>query len=134
MTRNRLPGRFVAFALVGATGAAVHLITVWVAQRLGASFFSAQGDAVVVAMTWNFFVNNAFTYAEKRLRGVTELLRGLATFYAVGAFGAVVSVAVADFVFIGGASWWIAALAGALAGLAWNFTMSGIFTWRSAAG
>ena len=125
-----LPVRFAAFAVVGATGTVVHLATVWIAQRLGVSFFTAQGDAVVVAMTWNFFVNNAFTYAEQRLRGATALLRGLASFYAVGALGALVNVAVADVVFIRGGSWWSAVLAGAVAGVAWNFTMSSFFTWR----
>jgi dolichol-phosphate mannosyltransferase len=128
--RQTLPVRFAAFAVVGATGAAVHLVTVWVAVRLGVSFFTAHGDAVVVAMTWNFFVNNAFTYAEQRLRGATALLRGLASFYAVGALGAVVNVAVASIVYIRGGSWWFAALAGAATAMVWNFTMSGLFTWR----
>jgi dolichol-phosphate mannosyltransferase len=131
MRRERnLPVRFAAFAVVGATGTVVHLLTVWTAQRLGVSFFSAQGDAVVVAMTWNFFVNNTFTYAEQRLRGATALLRGLASFYAVGAVGAAINVAVAAVVFVSGGSWWLAALSGALAGVAWNYTMASIFTWR----
>jgi dolichol-phosphate mannosyltransferase len=54
----------------------------------GAVFNPAQAVAAVAAMTSNFFVNNVFTYRDRRLRGFA-LVRGLFAFYAVCALGAV---------------------------------------------
>lgn len=128
LNRVELLARFIAFAGVGATGTAIHMASLWLALTVGVAFFSAQGYAVVAAMTWNFLVNNAFTYGDRRLRG-GDIPRGLASFYAVAALGALVNLTVADLVFIAGAPWWLAALSGAAAGLGWNFSMTRAFTW-----
>jgi dolichol-phosphate mannosyltransferase len=123
-----LPVRFVIFAVVGATGIAVHLLALWGLLARGADFTTAQTAAVVTAMTWNFFLNNTITYRDRRLRGA-GLIRGLAAFYAIGAIGALANVGVASMLFQERHIWWLAALAGALMGLAWNFTLSSLFTW-----
>jgi dolichol-phosphate mannosyltransferase len=128
-----LPVRFIVFAGVGATGVAVHLLTLMLAQSLGLGFGSAQANAVMAAMTWNFFLNNFITYRDQRLKG-GALLRGLATFYAVGAIGALANIGVADALFASRGSWWFAGLAGAMIGVVWNFTMSSFFTWRRSVG
>ena len=62
------------------------------------AFNPAQASAAVVAMTSNFFVNNLFTYRDQRLRGFA-LVRGLFTFYAICALGAVANVGIAGCVF-----------------------------------
>ena len=49
-------------------------------------------------MTSNFFLNNLFTYRDRRLRGLA-LLRGLFTFYAICALGAVANVGIAGYLF-----------------------------------
>ena len=82
-----LPVHFVVFAAVGVTGVAVHLATLGLVGLLGFSFQVAQSAAVVVAMTWNFIVNNVITYRDQRLRGAA-FWRGLLSFYAIGAVGA----------------------------------------------
>jgi dolichol-phosphate mannosyltransferase len=124
-----LPVRFVIFALVGATGVAVHLTTLWLVRAAGCDFAASQMTAVIAAMTWNFILNNFITYRDQRLRG-TELITGLASFYLIGAVGAIANIGVAQVLFQEWRTWWFAGLAGALISVVWNFTMSSFFTWR----
>lgn len=124
-----VPVRFAVFALVGATGVAVHLAVLWLATALGADFAVGSSIAVFIAMTWNFILNNIITYRDQRLRG-GAFVRGLASFYAIGAVGAVANVGIAQILFEEGRSWWLAGFAGAVMGVVWNFTMSTFFTWR----
>jgi dolichol-phosphate mannosyltransferase len=124
-----VPVRFVVFAAVGATGLAVHLLALGLTTYAGAQFVYAQTFAVIVAMTWNFFLNNFITYRDQRLRGA-RLVWGLLSFYLICSVGAVANVGVADFVFNRNATWWLAGLAGAAIGVVWNFAVSSFLTWR----
>ena len=61
----------------------LHLLTLRVAVALfEGSFFTAQTIATIVAMTTNFFINNAVTYRDASL-GLIPVLRGLLLFYLV---------------------------------------------------
>ena len=124
-----LPVRFVIFALVGATGIAVHLATLGLLGEAGFTFAPSQATAVIAAMTWNFVLNNVITYRDQRLRGAA-FFAGLASFYIIGAVGAFANIGIAQLLFEQGRSWWLAGIAGALIGVVWNFTMSSFFTWR----
>lgn len=124
-----LPVHFVVFAMVGVTGVAVHLLTLGLFALAGAEFAVAQTGAVLTAMTWNFVFNNTITYRNERLRGFA-FLRGLASFWAIGAVGAVANIGVIGAMFSQGSGWWLAGIAGALVGVVWNYTMSSLFTWH----
>ena len=128
---GRIPVRFIFFALVGASGVAIHMATVNAALAIpGVTFALAQSIAVIVAMTSNFFINNAITYRDAKLKGFGPLLRGLLYFYAVCAFGAVANVGVATWLYNLYPVVWISALAGVILGSVWNFTLSSLFVWR----
>jgi dolichol-phosphate mannosyltransferase len=124
-----VPVHFVVFAAVGFTGIAVHLLTLGVFGLTGASFAVAQTAAVVGAMTWNFVLNNFITYRSERLRGAA-FLRGLLSFYAIGAVGALANIGIIGAMFSRGSGWWLAGIAGGLVGVVWNYTMSSLFTWH----
>lgn len=125
-----IPVRFALFALIGGLGLVIHLAVLWLTlNSLGADFRAAQTIATVVAMTFNFFLNNQFTYRDQRLRGLS-LLRGLGSFYLICGLGAVANVGVASYVFTSHHAWWIAGVAGAIVGSVWNFAMSSVFTWN----
>lgn len=124
-----IPVRFAIFALIGATGIAVHLLILWLVGVAGANFTLSQTSAVVAAMTWNFVLNNMITYRDQRLRGAS-FVTGLVSFYLIGAVGALANIGIAQLIFEQGRSWWFAGVAGALIGVVWNFTMSSFFTWR----
>jgi dolichol-phosphate mannosyltransferase len=128
---GRIPVRFIFFALVGASGVAIHMATVNAALAIaGVTFAVAQSLAVIVAMTSNFFINNAITYRDAKLKGFGPQLRGLLYFYAVCAFGAVANVGVATWLYNLYPVVWISALAGVIMGAVWNFTLSSLFVWR----
>ena len=81
-------------------------------------------------MTFNFFLNNALTYRDTRLRGARELFDGWLSFCVVCGVGAIANVGIA--VFLHDAQrgeWAIAALAGVLIGAVWNYVLSSRFVW-----
>jgi dolichol-phosphate mannosyltransferase len=125
-----VPVRFALFAFVGAIGLFIHMSVLWFALTIaGAAFNLAQTFATIVAMTGNFFINNLFTYRDRRLRGLAAL-RGLFTFYAICTLGAVANVGIAGYVFSRNEVWWLAGLAGVVVGSVWNYAISSVFTWK----
>lgn len=127
-----LPARFFLFAAVGVTGVAVHLAVLWLVFAFSGNFLLSQSAATWTAMTSNFFLNNAFTYSDQRLRG-RRLWRGLLTFYVACGIGAFINVAVAEWLFLKSVVYWAAGLAGALIAALWNFFTTASFTWGASA-
>lgn len=130
LTGNLVPPRFFLFALVGALGLIIHLAALRSAIVLGhASFNTAQIFASFVAMTFNFFLNNALTFRDRRLSGLQAIL-GLLTFYLVCSVGTLANVGVADLVYNYDPTWWRAGVAGALMAAVFNYAASSALTWR----
>jgi len=126
-----VPVRFVMFALVGGLGVIVHFAVLSLLfQAMAQDFALSQAVAAVVAMTFNFFVNNALTYRDRRLRGPKALLLGLASFYAVCSIGLIANVGIANFLFEEAYAWWLSGIAGILVGAVWNYAASAVFTWK----
>ena len=125
-----LPISFVLFAGVGAFGVLVHLVALTVfAQMFGFNFTNSQVAATLVAMTSNYHLNNIFTYADTQLKG-RDYWRGLLSFYAVCAIPAIANVSVAAFIFEQNSLFYLAAIAGIIISMVFNYAMTRIFTWR----
>jgi dolichol-phosphate mannosyltransferase len=124
-----IPLRLLAFLCVGAFGVLVQLSALGTLLWAGLTFFAAEIIAVVMAMTSNFFVNNIFTYRDRRLHD-WAMLKGLLSFYAVCAVGAVANIGVGSWVNDQDGRWWLAGLAGTVIGAIWNFAASSFVTWR----
>jgi len=124
-----LPPRLILFGAVGVAGLAVHLAILRSAMLLGARFTVAQTLAVLTAIAFNFTLNNALTYRDRRLHG-RAFLPGLLSFYAVCGLGALANVGAGQFVFAQQHRWWLAGIAGAAVGSLWNFAASSVTTWR----
>jgi dolichol-phosphate mannosyltransferase len=125
-----VPVRFLMFTAVGSVGILLHMAVLAAALRLGVAFATAQAIATAVAIAGNFFLNNALTYRDKRLKGLGRVLLGLAGFYAVCSVGAVANVGIANFLFVQDYGWWISGICGILLGAVWNYAASALFTWR----
>lgn len=126
-----LPLRFISFAIVGALGVVVHLAVLTVVLRLGGlGFERAQVLATLVAMVFNFQLNNEITYRDQRLRG-PRLWRGLFLFMVVCGFGAIANVGIAKTLYETHTSWTIAGATGAVIGVVWNFAVSATLVWRA---
>ena len=125
-----LPTRFALFGTIGAVGVAVHLAILWLFHKgAGTDFLTGQIAAVTGALTFNFVLNNALTYADQRLSGVRAMLAGWARFAGTCAIGAGANVAVAEAMAGRGFHWLTAALAGIVVGSVWNFALSSRFVW-----
>jgi dolichol-phosphate mannosyltransferase len=126
-----LPLRFFSFALVGALGILIHLAVLGILrQTTGLGFEAEQAAATLVAMAFNFQLNNAITYRDQRLRG-PRLWRGLILFMVVCGFGAVANVGIAQVLYERHTTWTVAGGIGAMIGVVWNYAVSATLVWRA---
>lgn len=125
-----IPVRFLAFGVVGATGAGVHFAVLGALFKgLSLPFSVGQGAAVVAAMTYNFTINNLLTYSDVSLKG-RRWWRGLVSFLAICGIGAIANVGIAAFLFERHEPWPVAAIAGIFVGSVWNYAVTSRYTWR----
>jgi dolichol-phosphate mannosyltransferase len=128
---NVVPVRFAMFSAIGVIGVGIHMgVLTLLYLGLGVSFLAGQIAATVAAMTFNFFLNNALTYRDRRLKGWRQLLDGWVSFCLVCSVGAVANVGVAAFLYdFRYGAWAASAMAGVLIGAVWNYALSSRFTW-----
>lgn len=126
-----VPTRFAMFAGIGAVGVIVHMSILGLFYGvLGIGFVAAQIIATLGAMTFNFFLNNALTYRDRRLHGTRALALGWLSFCAVCSIGALANVGVAAFLFEQRYAYaTVSALAGVVVAAVWNYALSSRFTW-----
>ena len=137
-----IPTRFALFGTVGALGVAVQFAGLWAMLHLllgerfiyghwsnDTRFNVANTVAAVFAMTFNFVLNNEFTYADKRLRGFGPLLSGWAKFALTCSLGLLTNVGSAAALKAMGFHAVVAVLVGIVLGSVWNFALSSRFVW-----
>ncbi len=133
-----IPTRFALFGTIGAAGVVVHMAVLavflqifggTVKGQLVSAFELGQTTAAMVAMTFNFALNNALTYADKRLTGFVPLLRGWAKFALTCSVGLLANVGVAAILVRFGFHEYPAAITGIVVGSVWNFALSSRFVW-----
>ena len=137
-----IPTRFALFGTVGAMGVVVQFAGLWAILHLllgerfvyghwsqDTLFNVANTLAAMLAMTFNFVLNNELTYADSRLRGFLPLLKGWAKFAATCSLGLLTNVGSAAALKAMGFHEVIAVLAGIVLGSVWNFALSSRFVW-----
>ncbi|MBA3055722.1 MAG: glycosyltransferase family 2 protein [Sphingomonadales bacterium] len=137
-----IPTRFALFGTVGALGVVVQFGALWLILNLllgerfiyghwsnNTTFNIANTLAAVIAMTFNFVLNNELTYSDKRLRGFAPLLRGWAKFAMTCSLGLLTNVGSAAALKAMGFHDVIAVLVGIVLGSVWNFALSSKFVW-----
>ena len=133
-----IPTRFALFGTIGAVGVVVHMavLSAFLAafggslkEHLVTDFEIGQTLAALVAMTFNFALNNTLTYADQRLRGFGPLLRGWVRFAVTCSVGLLANVGVAAVLVRLGMHTYPAALSGILVGSVWNYALSSRFVW-----
>jgi dolichol-phosphate mannosyltransferase len=123
-----IPVRFFAFTLVGGAGVLVHMAVLGALRAAAVGFSNAQAVATIVAMIFNFWLNNLLTYRDRRLRGA-RWVTGLLSFMAACGLGAVANVGIASYLFASHTQWVVAALAGIAVGAVWNYAITQLYTW-----
>ena len=124
-----VPVRLINFLIVGGMGVGVHMTTLGLSLALGLTFLAADVLAVLVAMTFNFFLNNIFTYRDRQLKG-WKMVGGLLSFWAICSVGGVANVGIGTWVNGHDGRWFLAGLAGVVIGAVWNFAASSFVTWK----
>ena len=122
--------RLLGFGLVGSAGVAVHLTILRMAILSGVPFLGGQAAAMTTAMVFNYTLNNAFTFRDRRRRG-WRFLTGLAAFCGLCSVGLAAGVGVGVFIYQDDHRWWAAGLAGAALGAVWNYVTNSAITWRA---
>ncbi len=129
-----VPARFVLFTFVGGIGVIIHFaVLTTLLKGLGDSFIFSQAAATVVAMTFNYALNNELTYRDRRLRG-WGWLRGWTSFSFACGLGALANVGIAAELFRAQTSWVLSALGGILVGAVWNYAVTAVYTWKVGTG
>lgn len=130
-TGDAISPRFLMFALVGASGLAIHVLALKSLLALTLPFETAQIGASYIAMTWNFMLNNVLTYGDLKLRGLAAL-KGFLSFAAVCSVGTLANVGVAKMIYAQDPDWLLAGTAGALMAAVFNYSVTSVITWRKA--
>jgi dolichol-phosphate mannosyltransferase len=124
-----VPISLLSFGLIGVLGVPVHLTVLRAAMLWGDwSFLQAQTLAVVLAMVFNFFLNNILTYRDQKLQG-WAWWGGLLKFMATCGVGAIANVGIANAVYGDWGGWFISGLAGILVGFGWNYGATALLVW-----
>ena len=121
---------FVVFSAVGCTGLVVHASALYLlVQCVEATFLMGQGIATLVAMTTNFFLNNAVTFRRHRLKG-QAIFSGLLSFYLACSLGAIINLSISQFLYSVGVAYMVAGLFSALLAAVWNYLTTSQSIWR----
>ncbi len=134
---GRIPLTLVKYCVVGGLGVIVNAAAFLAASAvLGpAAQTTLRGFSIAVlaatetAIVFNFVLNNAWTFSLARLSG-RRLVAGFLRYNAACALGALANYAVSGLLFSRGWLGVAAAIAGALVGAIWNYTMSRLVTWK----
>ncbi|HLY80761.1 MAG TPA: glycosyltransferase family 2 protein [Caulobacteraceae bacterium] len=126
LSRGLISPRIIFFGLVGVSGLVVHMSVLLLSTEL--RFAYAQALAGATAMTSNYFINNAITYRDKRLKG-WKLFSGYLRFCALCAIGLAASVAVGSELEAHGVPRLLAGLTGAVSGAIWNYVSTYLGVW-----
>ncbi|MBO0749285.1 MAG: GtrA family protein, partial [Porphyrobacter sp.] len=111
-------------------GVGVHMAVLTPLYKLmHVPFPVAQTVAAIVAMTFNFWLNNLLTYRDQKLAGARSLFFGWMKFCMACAIGAFANVAVASLLNDYGIHWYLAAIIGVTVASVWNYALSSKFVW-----
>jgi dolichol-phosphate mannosyltransferase len=131
VTGSLIPPRLISFVGVGAIGVLVHFSVLYPSLALGAAFWLSQACATVIAMVFNFSLNNVLTYSSERLKGV-RFLEGLLLYSLIASVGIVANVSTAQMTYVHFHKYtFFAACTGLVIDVVWRFSVSNRLIWGS---
>jgi len=123
--------RFVRFGLVGLSGILVNTVVLWLLKtRMGLYYVTAGALAIVVAITWNFLLNDTFTWRERRSRTARDMGTRYLKYWTVSGVGSLLQVGGLYIFTEAGLPYLVSNLIGIVLGVVWNFKMHSGWTWK----
>ena len=124
-----VPARFISFAMINSIGILAHLAA-FLPLSGGLGFARAQLVATLIAMAFNYTVNNEVTYSDRKLRG-QKFYAGFVIFATLCSLGVIANVGVASMLHQGypGLMALLPAAAGAFVTVVWNYVATNVFVW-----
>jgi dolichol-phosphate mannosyltransferase len=124
-----LPPRLISFVGVGLIGSIGHFSVLYASLALGLVFWLSQAIATVVAMVFNFAINNVLTYFADRLRGAA-FYKGLLLYSIIASVGIVANVSTAQITYLSfEGHTFVAASMGLVIDIMWRFVVSNRVIW-----
>jgi dolichol-phosphate mannosyltransferase len=124
-----VPPRLISFVGVGLIGSIFHFSILYSTMAVGTEFWVAQAIATVVAMIFNYTLNNVLTYSADRLRGAA-FYKGLLLYSLIASVGIVANVSTAQITYSHfHAHTFIAASMGLVIDVMWRFVVSNRLIW-----
>lgn len=123
--------RILRFGLVGGSGVLVNMGVLWALATRGVHYIAAGTAGIVVATTWNFVLNDAFTWREHRSRSWrTRAERYLRYWVVTGASSGLQLVLLFGLTAVG-VPYLLSNLVGIGTAAIWNFKLNNGWTWKS---
>jgi dolichol-phosphate mannosyltransferase len=123
--------RFLRFCVVGGSGVVVNLTLLWALTEAGIYYLTSGIAGIAAGTTWNFLLNDAFTWRDRRSRSLRRKAWRYLQYWAVTGVGSALQIALLFLLTTAGLPYLLSSLAGIGAAVAWNFRINGRWTWRS---
>jgi dolichol-phosphate mannosyltransferase len=126
-----VPPRFLLYSLVGLSGVVVHtLVLAAILWVMPGDFAWGQSIATLVAIVWNFFLNNSVTYRDRKLKTPGAMLMGFLIYFAGCLVGFVSNLAISEMLVDRGVPPLGAGIVGMLISAVWNFAVATSLAWQ----
>lgn len=144
MRRTGELARFIKFCLVGGSGVIVNYGLYWILTRFAgftpindiaasgiASGNLAMAISIETSIITNFFLNNHFTFADRKAKKAGAFLRALFNFNLICIIGGLIQIGIANlFAVTIGINDLIAVLVGIAVATLWNYFLNNWWTWK----
>ena len=125
-----IPARYLLFTISGCIGLLVQLFFILLLFKyLNYNFLFANFISIFLAMTVNFFINNFFTFFDKKIN-FRGYLKGLFKFYIFCALGIILNYSIFYFLYLNYNFILLSVLLGSIMGSIWNFIINSRFNWN----
>ncbi len=122
--------RFARFCMVGASGVLVNMGVLFGLAGRGMYYLTAGIAAAAAATTWNFLLNDAYTWGDRRSPTWRVKVSRYLRYWVVTGAASAIQVTLLFALTTAGLPYLLANLAGIGTAAAWNFWVNGRWTWK----
>jgi len=122
--------RILRFCLVGGSGVLVNMGVLWALATRGIHYVMAGAAATVAATTWNFVLNDAFTWRDQRSRSLQTKADRYVRYWIVTGASSALQLLLLFLLTTAGVPYLLSNLIGVGTAAVWNFRLNNSWTWR----